>query len=605
MSLQLWSKPFFLLVSRPGKKPSSPRGPAFARVAALRRGGSLSAAGSAGVSRGAMHGASRNGLARSGKNVLKSNAAFIVLVALFVCVLMLNSMFLASEESGVASEGSKSTELSVSTWNVAAINNNPFEYWLTYDSAEYGALMKGVEDFVESPKKQVAVRDVFTPKMFEELTGLMAEAGMDADDVTVVERMWNEDLSGRDIVSDFLKDPLIGKKRLASMPDRTTNTATLEDGRTDYRPTVINCFEQPMGSVAEWWDLWKRYMFSADGGSVRKAAAPYVASLRPIKRSKYPMVTEEEERVSLPLQTLALAIFDSILVHMITSVSRDGWQEVRSTICASLNKRKAQRTLEILREHYRTRDVIFLQETASSFADRVRADERLGLHYFVVEPQDRDAGRDQNSILLLWKFTFRHFQEVTKRVVEAFDGDSPVAPGDLLCVMATMHNGRQLLLCSFHGDTNGLASVPVVRAVKKASDRLGGEHRLVFGLDANTYKARREGVQNVLAFADAVRAAGLTSIYGDDVDEDFFTTFNARTYLQPQLNKAARAEEKAEKGDRNPKDFVLLSPGAFAVRSVWRDNKGDGRTYDDEMVFPTLSFPSDHGILSADLVPLL
>ena len=27
----------------------------------------------------------------------------------------------------------------MATWNIAAINNNPFEYWITHDDADYNA----------------------------------------------------------------------------------------------------------------------------------------------------------------------------------------------------------------------------------------------------------------------------------------------------------------------------------------------------------------------------------------------------------------------------------------------------------------------------------
>ena len=30
--------------------------------------------------------------------------------------------------------------LRVATWNIAAINNNPFEYWITHDDADYNML---------------------------------------------------------------------------------------------------------------------------------------------------------------------------------------------------------------------------------------------------------------------------------------------------------------------------------------------------------------------------------------------------------------------------------------------------------------------------------
>ena len=35
--------------------------------------------------------------------------------------------------------------INVATWNVAAINNNPFEYWITHSDEEYNALMDAVQ----------------------------------------------------------------------------------------------------------------------------------------------------------------------------------------------------------------------------------------------------------------------------------------------------------------------------------------------------------------------------------------------------------------------------------------------------------------------------
>ena len=34
---------------------------------------------------------------------------------------------------------------------------------------------------------------------------------------------------------------------------------------------------------------------------------------------------------------------------------------------------------------------------------------------------------------------------------------------------------------------------------------------------------------------------------------------------QPQLQKAARSTEKASKGDKNPKDFILFPKARFSV----------------------------------------
>ena len=55
-------------------------------------------------------------------------------------------------------------KLHLVTWNIAAINNNPFEYWITHDDADYNALMEGVQSFIDQPgERDVPVSQVFTP----------------------------------------------------------------------------------------------------------------------------------------------------------------------------------------------------------------------------------------------------------------------------------------------------------------------------------------------------------------------------------------------------------------------------------------------------------
>ena len=69
------------------------------------------------------------------------------------------------------------------------------------------------------------------------------------------------------------------------------------------------------------------------------------------------------------------------------------------------------------------------------------------------------------------------------------------------------------------------------------------------------------------------------------------------------MNKAVSYEERFTNVnvDRNPKDFVLFSTSLELV-STDRDNtaktsSSNGRPkYDDEKMFPTLKFPSDHAI---------
>ena len=92
--------------------------------------------------------------------------------------------------------------LAVTTWNIAAINNNPFEYWITYkQNPDYEKLMINIEKFLEEPgDKDVTVSNVFTEEMFSKLDTRLTGVGW-----TSVRSYWESDFRNRKIVSQFLK----------------------------------------------------------------------------------------------------------------------------------------------------------------------------------------------------------------------------------------------------------------------------------------------------------------------------------------------------------------------------------------------------------------
>ncbi len=146
-------------------------------------------------------------------------------------------------------------KLSIATWNIAAINNNPFEYWITFPDEIYNKFMFGVEQFLSMPSEDFRVNTAFTEAMFSELLDLLEDckfAGLER-----LKSRWIEDLSQRRAITDFLKDKSIGDKRLTSMPDRTTNTILLSDGSRIMRPSVINAYDGCLLTSAEvWWTEW-------------------------------------------------------------------------------------------------------------------------------------------------------------------------------------------------------------------------------------------------------------------------------------------------------------------------------------------------------------
>jgi hypothetical protein len=503
--------------------------------------------------------------------------------------------------------------LQIATWNIAAINNNPFEYWITYkENPAYEELMVNVEKFLEEPgDNDVLVPNVFTQQMFEELDQrLTGTAGWKS-----VRSYWDDDFSKRKIIENFMKDPSLGSKRLASMPDRYTNTINTKDGKTVFRPTVINMYEDDLSTQDIWWKKWQTFMFDSplkikDGktGEV-ESKAPY-AMLQPILKAKYPEISEEESVDSLPLQTMCGAIFDAILVYMMNTVSTpDVWQPLKRTMVDNLNRKKVPHTLQILEQQYLDSDIITLQEVSSQFIDMARASP-LGQTFHIIASSDMDPVRDQNSVICLRKSTFPNgaaYIEITKEVTAAFPTGLkvPVSAGDILAIATNDAGGEKFVIASFHGDTNGLATKPVTDAIVKAmatNSRLS-DHKLIFGLDANTYEHAVPGkTQDVLDYATNFAGHGLLSCWGETINPANYTTYNARTFLQPQLNKACRQSEKRSSGDVNPKDFILFPKQAYQIVHTWKDNTGE-KKYIEDMAFPTLSFPSDHGILATIIEP--
>jgi len=502
----------------------------------------------------------------------------------------------------------------LASWNVAAVNNNPFEYYTTLADPRYEQLMVAVGELIDAPgERDVPVRSVFTQPMFEKLKASMAAQGWAGIDA--VEEVWESDLASRPIVSGFLKDKEIGAKRLASMPDRFTNTINTEDGRTVCRPTVINNYDVPMPDGDAWFAQWHAFFFEAPLLVKAKsgAAAPRLpcAMLSPIKRSKYPALSEAEEAISLPLQLLCLAIFDAILVGLLNQLSPGAWHELKMSICEALVVSKAQRTIDVLqRPEYADVDLLFLQEVSGALVTALRAAPALAERFEVLEPRDCDAVRDQNSLILVAKRLLAGpAGEALSEVelgAEALSG-APVAEGDLCVFRARLELGgeggaTELLLASFHGDTNGLASTPVVSALRQQAAGLP----LLVGIDANTYLTRdpkggKKFVGDFVAECASGEAPLAHSWQGPP--EGWQTTYNARTYLQPQLNKAVRYAERATSSlaDNNPKDFLLYSEGAFeGAGACARDNTGQG-SYVEGTSIPTLTFPSDHCIVSTTL----
>jgi len=373
-----------------------------------------------------------------------------------------------------------------------------------------------------------------------------------------------------------------------------------------------------MPTLDAWFDQWYDFMFKKQV-SIRTKSGDVESKLvctllGRISRAKYPALSEEEEAVSIPLQVLALAIFDAILVHLVdASAAASGirWQDIKVKLCTALVVHKQENVLRVLREQVApTADVIFMQEVAGAFMEVFRKSE-LAERFALLAPQNVDKVRNQNSLIMVANVRLDSGADAPEEldVSISLGKDVPVADGDICAFAVPLRLGgstRRCVLASFHGDTAGLASTPVVSSIRKAaSDK---HFPLVFGLDANTHahvdpSGKNKHIDEFLLDLKAGPMPLQHSWEGEHSSPSWNTTFNARTYLQPQLNKAVRFHERGSSKltDSNPKDFILFSDFAFVVDSyAARDNTGRGE-FIEGMDFPTLSFPSDHALVAATL----
>lgn len=519
-----------------------------------------------------------------------------------------------------AQDASSTPNVTVASWNVSGVNNNPFEYHATRHEASARAFTRAFERvlFTTTTEDDAhALECAFPRARREALEEKLSEFGL----LGTRARASYETYARERTTRDMLRDEELGAKRLCSMPDRATNTVSVDGARRVVRrPTVINCYDVSLMNEDDWWEKWLAYMFQDEvsvGGRSRKMIEMFI----PIVRAKYPAVSEEEEELGVALQAFFLAAFDASLIAVATEAAGgfQEWQDIRAGLFEDLIKHKTKRTLDVVAKCLlgRARDagatrVCFLQEVGSAFADALRAREDVGEDFDVCCPSDMDLKRDQNSIVVISKSLTNGGEaprEVTSDVLRSMgERAAALSKGDF-CAFAARDAkmGINYVFASFHGDTDGLQTKHITTAMEAyCADAANAVDVCVFGMDANTHSYHKDGKkQGVVDFIDFLKSSTSFSscwtLANVDV-ERAHTTFSARTFLQPQLNKAVPLDqiETHILTDRHLKDHILVrTNGARVVlRDVERVNAVDFSSFvasfDAGSMFPNASFPSDH-----------
>ena len=175
--------------------------------------------------------------------------------------------------------------------------------------------MVDIEELLDAPgSRDVPLSDVFPAAAMADLCATMTGVGWDG--VEEVATIWESDLSARSFVKGFLKDKELGAKRFMSMPDRFTNTVNTVDassgspGPPACRPSVINNYVGDLSSFDAWFAAWKAFMFEqplvvVDKKGTPKPTVPY-QMISKIPKAKYPALSDDEERLSMPMQVAFL-----------------------------------------------------------------------------------------------------------------------------------------------------------------------------------------------------------------------------------------------------------------------------------------------------------
>ncbi len=191
-----------------------------------------------------------------------------------------------------------------------------------------------------------------------------------------------------------------------------------------------------------------------------------------------------------PLQIIRLAILDSIFIYFVNLAAGSSWESIRSTLCRTLINEKDQQVYRILAQSYSDRDVVFVQEAAAALVQRAGRHVELSSKFALLVPSKLNSKRDQNSMIFVDRGRFREASsiDVTTLVAAALDF---VDAGDLFVVSILGLGGARWLLASFHGDSNGLSTQPVMAALRKAHRTTFKDHVLLAGARARPVPPRR------------------------------------------------------------------------------------------------------------------
>lgn len=459
----------------------------------------------------------------------------------------------------------------VASWNVAGVNNNPFEYWMP-SNEKHTELMKKFEDAVLNPV--VTVRTYFDQKKYNLLLRKMGEIeikAVDQEKSDIMGSFYNE-ISSLSMEA-FATNTKIKESRLLSYPDRFP------------RPRLTAIRYDLNSSIDVWYDAWLNDMFEKTNGQETGWEHIIFNNLgvdengKSNKRSSKYKLIGDDRTADEQLQVLGLAVMDTIFFSILHELRAE---ETKTSILASLSSDKTKVIGRVLQRLAMDSDLICLQEVN---AKTIQSITPRGFG-FVVPRNPKDIPQD--SAILYRESIFDKGENIDLEFRHShWDDDYPGPVYDLVndsvAARLTLKDRSSLVVVSYHAQSEGLDSLQVVQALRNKGEPF------ILGIDANTISENKKGTLSVEKFNEELK--GLQYATHNP------TTKKSRTHFQAQMGKGVKYEYALnEKGEQ--KDYIVSNMKVISQGVVTGYLEPDGSRSDSRLL-PALDFPSDHYIVKA------
>lgn len=430
--------------------------------------------------------------------------------------------------------------LRVATWNVAGVNNNPFDFWMP-SNANHTNLMKAFENELASER---TVNEYFTQDMYNYLKDNIF-GNVKENTISILDNTY--ETFGAMTLKDLSTNKDITKSRVFSYPDRAT---------ASIRPTAVD-FDLSRG-VAEWYKEWVSVMEEQGLNAIDKLNQG--KNKRTTKYGDSYKFKSNEIDADVEIQLLSLAMLDTIFFKILSSIPNA--QNIKADVIAALKNDKVSVVKNILDDLANASDIIFLQEVD---AGKINLLTPTGFSS-IVPKSIRSIPQD--SVILYRTGLFSAATNIDHKF-----GDEEFKNESIAACLTLEKSKRDLIVVSYHSTSDGKDSTAVINALKKEGKPF------ILGIDANTSK---NGLK-VSDFTDHIEQNGFYCM------SHFPTTRKARTFFQTQLTKGKPFKElKTEKGDQ--KDYIVASNRVLFLGVI------TGSTESNRLL-PALDFPSDHYIV--------